>query len=76
MKQIFTSNDLVKFIYKETSASETAAIREALLIDSVLMDHYQMLMTGYTELPRVTFAPSGSSLKNILNYSTRAAVEA
>lgn len=76
MKQSFTNNDLVKYIYKEASATEMLAIQEALLVDSALFDNYQTLMTGYIELPKVTFAPANISLQNILNYSSNSVVEA
>ncbi|MEM1121600.1 MAG: hypothetical protein AAGJ18_14210 [Bacteroidota bacterium] len=76
MKQTFTNNDLVKFIYKETSAVETLAIQEALLMDAVLFDSYQSLMEGYSELPKVTFAPTNNALQNILKYSATNCVEA
>ena len=76
MKQTFTNNDLVKFIYKETSRSETLAIQAALLEDSTLFDNYQALMSGYMELPKVTFAPTNTVFQNILKYSAKTTVEA
>ena len=76
MKQTFTNNDLVRFIYKETSTIKTLAIQEALAIDADLFEHYQTLMDGYMELPKATFAPSSSALQNILQYSAQATVEA
>ena len=76
MKQTFTNNDLVRFIYKETSIFKTLAIEEALEQDAELFDNYQALMNGYMELPKATFAPSRSALQNILNYSAQATVEA
>lgn len=76
MKQTFTNNDLVKYIYKETSLADTLAIQEALLVDGDLFESYQNLMEGYIELPKATFAPTTSALQNILNYSSRALAEA
>ncbi len=76
MKQTFTNNDLVKFIYKETDVFETLEIQNALTEDAALFDNYQTLMTGYMELPKVTFAPAPSALQNILKYSAKTAVEA
>jgi len=76
MKQTFTNNDLVQFIYKETSAIKTLAIQEALALDTDLFENYQALMSGYMELPKATFAPTSSVLQNILKYSAQAAVEA
>lgn len=76
MKQSFTNNDLVRYIYKETSLADTLAIQEALLADAALLENYQTLMSGYIELPKATFAPTTSALQNILNYSSRSVVEA
>ncbi len=76
MKQTFTNNDLVRFIYRETSTVKTVAIQEALAIDADLFENYQTLMSGYMELPKATFAPTRSALQNILNYSAQATVEA
>lgn len=76
MKQTFTNNDLVKFIYKETSVFETLEIQDALSEDATLFEQYQTLMGGYRELPKVTFAPTNTALQNILNYSSKTAVEA
>jgi len=76
MKQTFTNNDLIKFIYKETTVFETLEIQNALTEDATLFDNYQTLMSGYMELPKVTFAPTKSALQNILNYSKQTVVEA
>ena len=76
MKQTFTNNDLVSFIYKETSALKTLAIQEALALDADLFENYQTLMEGYIELPKATFAPSSSALQSIMKYSAQATVEA
>jgi len=76
MKQTFTNNDLVRFIYKETSTIKTLAIREALTVDADLFEDYQALMSSYMELPKATFAPTRSALQHILKYSAQATVEA
>ena len=76
MQQNFTINDLVKYIYKETSATESYAIKEALRVDTVLFDNFQDLMSGYIHLPKVTFAPTNVALQNILDYSAQGLVEA
>lgn len=76
MKQTFTNNDLVRFIYKETNVFETLEIQDALTEDESLFDNYQALMSGYMELPKVTFAPAPSALQNILKYSAQTTVEA
>ena len=76
MMQKFTPNDLVRFIYKETSATETLAIMDALIVDTKLAATYEDLTKGFSQLPQVTFAPKASAIDNILNYSRQTSFEA
>ena len=75
MKQNFTPNHLIKYLYKETSASETLAINEALTKDRALFEEYQEIMAAYQHLPKVKFNPTSSSIKNILGYSKHTTLE-
>lgn len=75
MKQNFTSNHLIKYLYEETSASEKLAIDEALTQDRALADEYQQLLSAYQQLPKVTFSVSPSAMQSVLGYSKRTALE-
>ncbi len=75
MEQKFTKNDLIRYIYKETSTVETMAINEALNSDSKLQMKYRDLLQGYQQLPKVTFNPSAETIQNILGYSQHTALE-
>lgn len=75
MKQTFTSDHLLRYIYRETSASETLAIDAALREDDTLWNKYEMLHEAYRQLPKATFRPSSKAVQNILAYSKQAAVE-
>lgn len=75
MTSNFTPNHLIKYLYKEVSASETLAIEEALGRDTELMEEYAGLLQGYQQLPKVNFNPASSSLQNVLRYSQRTALE-
>ncbi|HFB99379.1 MAG TPA: hypothetical protein ENJ53_01110 [Phaeodactylibacter sp.] len=74
MKQNFTLN-LTRFIYKETSIAESAAIKTALQENWDLNESYQEMKAAFNQLPKVTFSPSPSSIQNILKYSQATAVE-
>ncbi len=74
MKEILTQLDLVQFIYKETSASQTVCIGEALNENSLLQEEYEELYQSYRQLPKATFSPKPSTLQNILRYSERTAL--
>lgn len=69
MKQKFTPNHLVKFIYKETSAQEMLDIIDALNEDYILAEEYEALIEAYQALPKINKQPSRTSINNILDYS-------
>ena len=75
MKQNFTQNDLIRFIYKETSAGETIAIGEALSSNVHLFNQYEALLEGYYELPKAQFNPSPSVLQKVLGYNRQTTPE-
>lgn len=74
MKQKFTPENLVKYLYHETSVSERLAVRDALQGDVGLLDAYEELVLGYQQLPKVKFSPSKKTIQRILKYSERTAV--
>jgi hypothetical protein len=71
MIQIFTQNDLIRYIYHEMSEEESDKMAEALLFDDELMDSYQKLRTTkqMVETENLNFEPPRRVVDNILNYS-------
>ncbi len=74
MKQNYTQLDLIRFIYKETSAAESVAISDALGKDPLLSDEYEELFEGYRLLPKAKFSPRPKALNAILGYSEQTAL--
>lgn len=74
MTQFLTQLDLVRFIYKETSAAETIAIGEAILENPMLREEYEELFHGYSQMPKAKFSPHPMTLKNLLRYSEQTAL--
>ena len=75
MKQSYTENDLLKYLYNETSVSDTLAIEEALAEDRNLLAAYKGIQEAHNQLPKVQFSPSLSSIDKILSYSKQTALE-
>lgn len=75
MKQTFTQNDLLRYIYSETSLNETKEIRQAIAEDAILRNEYDSLLEGYQMLPKVKFQASRSALQNIMDYSAISQIE-
>ncbi len=76
MKQTFTPDKLIQFLYKETSLTESLAIAEELERDLLLLEEYEELLEAYHELPPVQFSPSPQSISRIMMYSEQAAIQA
>ena len=74
MKQVFTQNDLIRLVYKETTTVEKAEIEKAISEDWMLKEAYDEIFEAYKSLPKATFSPSNSSISNILMYSSKAPV--
>lgn len=75
MKQKFTPNHLIRYIYKETTVTETLEINEALLTNFQLHQQHQELLFSQRQLPKVKFDAKTSTLNSILNYSKQATLE-
>jgi hypothetical protein len=72
----FTTEDLLQYLYKETSTEKTAAIGVALISDWGLREKLEMLKGSQTELNSIKlFSPSNKTLENILSYAEKSVEE-
>ena len=71
----FTSEDLLLYIYGETSQQTTAAIKAALQSDWSLQEKFNLLKASIDELDTISFSPDNQSVANIMNYAERAVEE-
>ncbi len=69
MIKTFTHNDVIRYIYNETSVEESKALAHALLTDEVLMEIYKELSALTENLDSAMLEPSQKSVDTILNYS-------
>ncbi|MBL7761820.1 MAG: hypothetical protein JNL23_00205 [Chitinophagaceae bacterium] len=65
----FTPEDLLLYIYKETSPEKTAAVEEALKNDWTLREKLEVLRSSVERLDRITESPRTEVVLNILNYA-------
>ena len=75
MKQNFTSEDLMAYLYAETTIAQRLAIQEALRRDPVLSQELEQLKHAKRQFPRVKFTAPNRSLQAVLNYSRTTALE-
>ena len=69
MTQTFTQDDLIRYIYHETTEKETREIDRALICDSELQKQYKELVTTKKQLDTVRMEPSERTINSILNYA-------
>jgi hypothetical protein len=65
----FTQNDLIRFLYHETTEEETKEINKALLCDSDLQAQYTALASAAKGIEKAELQPSSETILNILSYS-------
>ena len=69
MIQIFTPDDLLRYLYQDTNAEETLEIEKALQIDPRLQKEYEQLRYDM-ELPdELAIAPSEKCINHIMSYA-------
>ncbi|MBZ5857912.1 hypothetical protein [Flavihumibacter profundi] len=71
---IFTQEDLLLYLYKETSPEQNAAIEAALMQDWSLREKITILQESIKELEQPLESPRMEVVLNVLNYA-REAVE-
>lgn len=71
MTQTFTStqNDVVRYLYNETSSKENTLVEEALLFDKDLLDFYLDCADLKSGMDKIQLSPSDSAIERILSYS-------
>lgn len=71
MKETYTYDALVQFLYHELSAQEVVEMTSSLEEDFEMLAIFQSLASAKVQLPKVEFAPSTGTLNNILRYSAK-----
>lgn len=71
----FTQEDLVQYLYNETSLEKSAVLKAALETDWILREKYDAISSAINSLEKLTLAPRQSAVDNILNYAERSVTE-
>lgn len=66
-----TQEDLVRYLYKETSERKTALITAALQTDYELKESYNKLLATYHALDEGKVAPRQQAVDHILKYAEK-----
>ena len=71
MIQTFTNtqNDVIRYLYNETSGQETTLIEDTMLHEPELLDFYLDCADIKTGLDKIQLSPSDRAIDKILSYS-------
>ena len=69
MTLLFTPEELLQYLYKETSPARTAQIEEALQNDWSLREKLEVLQNSMQVLNRNLESPRTEAVMNVLNYA-------
>jgi len=72
---IFTPEDLLLYLYKETSDDQTKAIEEALQKDWTLREKLTVLKVAMQRLDKIVVSPRTEVVLNVLNYAREKSAE-
>jgi len=65
----FTPEDLLLYLYKETSAKKTAAIETALKNEWTLREKLNVLKVSMERLDKITVSPRTEVVLNVINHA-------
>ncbi len=71
MTQKFTPEDLLQYLYKETTPAETEAIEKALAEDWTLREKFEVVKRAAKQLSQLNLSPRTEAVLSILKYANK-----
>lgn len=71
MAQNFTPEDLVQYLYKETTPEQNAAIEQALAENWTLREKFEVIKKAHARLEKFKLSPRVESVLNVLKYGNK-----
>ena len=72
---LFTPEDLLRYLYKESSPELTVAIEAALKEDWMLREKLEVIRSSADGLNTVTVAPRMEVILRVMNYARKTAIQ-
>ncbi len=69
MIQLFTPDDVIRYVYEETTEDENLLIEDALIGDQELLEFYLDALEMKSLMNKIERTPSNRAVSNILAYS-------
>lgn len=71
----FTPEDLLQYLYNETSPEKTAAIQQALEADWTLREKLEVITAAQLRLEKLSLSPRPETIDKIIAYAEKAVNE-
>ena len=71
----FTPEDLLQYLYKETSTEKTASLQAGLEFDWNLREQFELMTTAHSRLEPIRLSPSQRTINSILAYAEKSVNE-
>lgn len=62
-------NDVIRYLYNETTSDENEQMEELLMIDSAALDLYLDCIDLMADLNKIKYEPSAKTVQRILEFS-------
>ncbi len=72
---LYTPEDLLQYLYKETSPQQTAGIENALKEDWALREKFEVIKASVSSLNTVIESPRTEVVLRVLNYARETMVQ-
>jgi len=72
---LFTPEDLLLYLYKESSPELTAAVETALKEDWTLREKLQVIQSSVDELDKVVISPRMEVILRVMDYARTTSIE-
>lgn len=72
---LFTPEDLLLYLYKESSSELTSAIEKALNEDWTLREKLQVMQSSVDQMDKVIVSPRMEVVLKVINYARETAAE-
>lgn len=69
MTKTITQDDVVRYIFRETTKEENLAIENELLQNASMMDFYKKTVESVHEIQQLELEPTDRAINKILRYS-------
>ncbi|WP_254561623.1 hypothetical protein [Dyadobacter diqingensis] len=69
MTKTFTYDDVIRYLYAETTQNENESIAEALALDDDLMNFYLDSLEMKEQMNKIVRTPSDRSIQKIIHFS-------